>query len=171
MGTYFPDHIEENEDFISGEIPIITDIGILCNLLYTAGCCTRSDENYENLCKLPYVQYLKSKHWIQTSKNIRWLDRERCQRCGSNVSLCVHHYTYENIGKEPYRDLTTLCKACHREIHLWPTRYPELHKGRMPNPKDIIGGGVPDFRPAPRRLPEALVIRSDPRIFGAKKAG
>jgi 5-methylcytosine-specific restriction endonuclease McrA len=66
---------------------------------------------------LPYKEYLKSKHWIETKNKILLKYHYRCQLCNNNKLLEVHHNNYENIGEEIETDLILLCKKCHSKYH------------------------------------------------------
>lgn len=77
----------------------------------------REAQIYE-LRTMPYGEYLKTDHW--KSLRARMLKRANysCQLCNaSNVSLHVHHRTYENRGDEDYSDLIVLCAPCHSKFH------------------------------------------------------
>lgn len=64
-----------------------------------------------------YTDYLKSKHWFQ----LRQLKLEqatyRCERCGENKNLEVHHIFYRNLLDCKLYDLQVLCDICHKDIH------------------------------------------------------
>lgn len=70
------------------------------------------------LSTMPYNEYLKTKHW-------KWIRGEklkhagyRCQMCNrKDVSLHVHHRTYERRGYEDFSDLIVLCADCHAKFH------------------------------------------------------
>jgi len=80
------------------------------------------------LRKLPYDKYLQTRHW--RTKVREALDRadHRCQLCGSEDRLCVHHNTYERLGCERPSDLIVLCQDCHARHHdkLPPPPLPDL---------------------------------------------
>ena len=69
--------------------------------------------------QLSYDQYLLTLHW----KKVRLLAikkaDEKCQLCNNNLSLHVHHRTYEHLGDEQrhLKDLTVLCRDCHQKFH------------------------------------------------------
>lgn len=69
------------------------------------------------LRSLPYLQYLQSDHWKETSTKARRRAGNRCQLCNSADQLQVHHRTYERVGAELPGDLTVLCKPCHQKHH------------------------------------------------------
>lgn len=44
-------------------------------------------------------------------------DNYKCTKCGSSESLIVHHKHYD-VDKLTMNDLQTLCRSCHRRLHL-----------------------------------------------------
>lgn len=67
--------------------------------------------------KETYKKYLNSFHWKRLRLR-KLIDVEfRCEICGADNGLNIHHLTYENIGKEFLSDLMVLCSSCHRAIH------------------------------------------------------
>lgn len=60
-----------------------------------------------------YLQYLKSYDWQVKRQRALKSAGYRCQVCNSEMSLEVHHRTYDNIGDEQPSDLTVLCDPCH----------------------------------------------------------
>lgn len=44
-------------------------------------------------------------------------DDQRCQNCGSEERLVVHHRTYAHVGDEWPQDLVVLCWSCHEWEH------------------------------------------------------
>lgn len=67
--------------------------------------------------KMPYREYLYTKHWKVTREAKLHAVSHRCQVCNSPKSLNVHHRTYERLGREKLEDLTVLCKECHELFH------------------------------------------------------
>jgi len=63
-----------------------------------------------------YNEYLLSDIWI-SKRDLLIKIRKKCEKCGSEKNLCVHHLTYENVGDEKMEDLMVLCLKCHKEIH------------------------------------------------------
>ena len=62
-----------------------------------------------------YKEYLASPEWAE--RRGRVIERDMtCVLCDSNKNLQVHHRSYENIGRERMKDLTTLCERCHRLV-------------------------------------------------------
>ena len=67
-----------------------------------------------------YNRYLKSDAWMVKRACVLNLRDHRCDLCNEKATE-VHHKTYDNVGQEPFSDLTALCKSCH-------TRYEEDKK-------------------------------------------
>jgi len=63
-----------------------------------------------------YTEYLNTPHWWAVRKAINERDKV-CQWCGSEISLNVHHLSYENKWHEQNEDLILLCKECHEKYH------------------------------------------------------
>lgn len=62
--------------------------------------------------------YLETKKWQRARSERLKIDDFKCARCRSTKNLQVHHLTYERIGEERVdKDLITLCRKCHAEIH------------------------------------------------------
>ena len=75
-----------------------------------------------------YNEFLKTDTWKQIARKRAAIDGYRCCMCGSigtmNNPLQVHHVTYRHIGgnEDVYRDLVTLCRSCHRSVHIMMNR-------------------------------------------------
>ena len=67
--------------------------------------------------RLKYYKYLESPAW-QKKRNIVFSKLGKtCKLCG-NYGNTVHHNNYASVGHEdPLKDLTVLCKKCHKEFH------------------------------------------------------
>ena len=64
-----------------------------------------------------YKAYLMSAGW-RSKKNLILKKRgKKCERCGYDKNLHVHHKTYKNIFKEKLEDLEVLCFKCHHKEH------------------------------------------------------
>lgn len=61
--------------------------------------------------------YLKSRHWRKTRNAALTRANFKCQSCGTNQHLTIHHLTYENLGHEKNSDLKVLCWSCHKNEH------------------------------------------------------
>lgn len=64
-----------------------------------------------------YREYLASYEWNLKRKKVLKRDEYRCQLCGVDTGLEVHHLTYKRVGDEALFDLVTLCFQCHRQEH------------------------------------------------------
>ncbi|MDU2670579.1 MAG: hypothetical protein E7C49_01080 [Clostridium sp.] len=74
--------------------------------------------NNESLSKKEiYHEYLKSKSWIKKRNKALKRAGYKCQVCGYNKNLQVHHNTYERIYHEHKQDLVVLCWKCHATFH------------------------------------------------------
>jgi len=75
-------------------------------------------KEFKKLKKMPYEEYLKSQHWINTRNKALVRAKYKCQLCGEKEkALHVHHNTYENKGNEKDEDLIVLCEDCHARYH------------------------------------------------------
>jgi len=62
--------------------------------------------------------YMSSKEWNTIRKVTLKRDNYTCQSCGvRDISLDVHHTTYEDFGEEKLDQLVSLCRECHSGIH------------------------------------------------------
>jgi 5-methylcytosine-specific restriction endonuclease McrA len=61
-----------------------------------------------------YTAYMASPVWRATRAAALERADHRCQICGAEHGLEVHHRTYLHLGAEPWGDLETLCDLCHR---------------------------------------------------------
>ncbi len=64
-----------------------------------------------------YKAYLLSPEWAQVKIDIYASRGRKCERCGSNAKLQVHHKSYKNIFNEEPKDLEILCDICHKKEH------------------------------------------------------
>jgi len=64
-----------------------------------------------------YKEYLTSDAWKAKRKAVLIRDGLRCQLCGHDKNLHVHHITYERIYLEDLEDLITVCQRCHENVH------------------------------------------------------
>lgn len=73
------------------------------------------------MTKLNYNEYLASQEW-KSIRAAHLLQYPKCERCGSENNLQVHHLYYEDdlgsvLGRETSGCLATLCSNCHLELH------------------------------------------------------
>lgn len=66
-----------------------------------------------------YKEYLQSPLWKIISSKVKWNANYRCEKCGSNKNLVVHHTSYEFKGIEflAFHTLQCLCSKCHEKEH------------------------------------------------------
>jgi 5-methylcytosine-specific restriction endonuclease McrA len=67
--------------------------------------------------KMDYSSYLETGHWKETRYKAILRAKHRCERCGKESGLQVHHKTYKNLGNEQEIDLEVLCRDCHEDEH------------------------------------------------------
>lgn len=80
----------------------------------------------EELCAMPYQDYLKTPYWRRKRAAMLIVHRLRCmsKHCtgldswaGGESDLHVHHRHYNTRGREQLADLYLLCADCHRRWH------------------------------------------------------
>jgi len=81
-----------------------------------------ANDDITELRRLPYEQYLRSRHWLTTRRRALLRAGRKCQRCEASYSLEVHHLTYDRLGAEAEGDLMVLCAMCHLREHQNPNR-------------------------------------------------
>lgn len=66
-----------------------------------------------------YRTWLGTVQWQHRREQTLERDDYRCQNCGCDEQLVVHHETYDHLGDEGSwpEDLTTLCRSCHDWEH------------------------------------------------------
>jgi 5-methylcytosine-specific restriction endonuclease McrA len=69
------------------------------------------------MVSITYAEYLTTTGWrvraLAAKERAGW----RCEHCGSDGPLEVHHWTYARIGHERADDLIVLCDECHDGVH------------------------------------------------------
>lgn len=68
--------------------------------------------------KQQYQSYLRSPEWQIKRDSVLSRDDHKCRICGSTKDLHVHHLTYDRVYDESLYDLVTVCKECHKLIHI-----------------------------------------------------
>ena len=67
-----------------------------------------------------YLDHISSDKFKELKLNRLIIDNFECQQCHCKVtaetSHC-HHITYKRLGAEKYKDLVSVCPACHDKIH------------------------------------------------------
>lgn len=89
------------------------------NMLFDFGrfLYERGDEDVKFLWKRNYDRYISSVVWKNKSEKIKSKRGNKCQVCGGENELQVHHNTYDRLGNEDDNDLVLLCKSCHFLFH------------------------------------------------------
>lgn len=99
-----------------------------------------------------YRVYMKSPEWAQKRKLKLKQVGYRCQGCGSDERLEVHHLSYARFGYERPEELQVLCHICHAHEH-----------GRAPSVGPIAGPTA--------RLLSAELLRQQKRVAFAARVG
>ena len=69
-----------------------------------------------------YEDYLQTAHWKQFRRAAfedqrKQLGHNQCDLRGErDVTLIVHHLTYERLGAELLSDIRIVCKSCHNDL-------------------------------------------------------
>lgn len=72
----------------------------------------------DELCKMPYAEYLQTRHWQEKRQEALRLEKYKCHLCNARgCELHVHHLTYKRRGCELQDDLMVLCDKCHTRVH------------------------------------------------------
>lgn len=71
----------------------------------------------QELRSMPYAEYLQTPEWKETRLRKMKRAKFRCQICGGQGILNVHHISYANRGCENDADLIVLCVECHSIYH------------------------------------------------------
>lgn len=61
-----------------------------------------------------YQWYINSPTWRYKRALMLEINNHRCEMCKATRNLEVHHWTYDNLGKERPTELSVLCQDCHR---------------------------------------------------------
>ena len=61
-----------------------------------------------------YKKYRGSTDWKRRRKFLIKIKGEKCEKCGDNKSLQIHHLRYKTLGKEQTSDVEVLCFDCHQ---------------------------------------------------------
>lgn len=64
-----------------------------------------------------YGLYLQYDHWHELRAQALERDGHKCQECGTEDDLQVHHLAYGKAGDDLLDDLVTLCEDCHSQRH------------------------------------------------------
>lgn len=64
-----------------------------------------------------YKEYMSSLEWRRTRRNYLAKRERKCEKCGIESPLHVHHRSYARLGRERHDDLRLLCQRCHLKLH------------------------------------------------------
>lgn len=64
-----------------------------------------------------YNTYLNSSAWKTLRERVMRRVAGRCEGCGLNEAVHVHHLTYEHVGQEFLWELRAVCGDCHHRLH------------------------------------------------------
>lgn len=81
-----------------------------------------------------YQEYLKGSWWKEFSRKVKEFWNWRCAVCNAHiddVTLDVHHRTYERLGREELTDCVALCRPCHKVAQDRWKRNQHLPTGRF----------------------------------------
>lgn len=111
-----------NRPTIAGPVKITkADGSVEYKKPYAGVKCSKKPPAFNGIAALSlgrheYPNYIKSEAWY--SRRADFLKKYgSCYICSSVEDLQVHHRTYKNLGREPDKDLTTLCDSCHNDLH------------------------------------------------------
>jgi 5-methylcytosine-specific restriction endonuclease McrA len=66
-----------------------------------------------------YGDYLQSGVWGRYRAALLERAEDKCEMCGAEGTLHVHHKTYCRVGgNERFEDLIVLCPTCHKRVHV-----------------------------------------------------
>jgi hypothetical protein len=77
------------------------------------------DDISEYINEMNYQDFLKTPYWKAISEKVRYKSGFKCNLCGSNKKLNIHHRDYTHHGDELHHmgDLICLCEECHSKFH------------------------------------------------------
>jgi len=71
-----------------------------------------------------YNEYLNSPIWKSRRDAVLKRSGYKCEACGADHAVHVHHVSYRHVGAEPFWDLRAVCKECHLVLHEDPDPSP-----------------------------------------------
>jgi len=66
---------------------------------------------------MTYHDYLGTEHWHTVRDAAIRRAGGKCQACGSQENLNVHHNTYKRLWCEEQEDVVVFCSRCHEIFH------------------------------------------------------
>lgn len=76
-----------------------------------------SEEAINTLIDMEYKKYLRTEYWGLVRRVMHEIIGYKCEVCGTDKYIAIHHFNYDNLGKETVNDLACLCEQCHIGIH------------------------------------------------------
>jgi len=74
-----------------------------------------------------YRSYIVSEAWYKKRRRILKQVNYTCYKCGGHAKQ-VHHLRYDNLGREPDKDLRAVCVPCHKRIEMWKSVWKFVRK-------------------------------------------
>lgn len=73
----------------------------------------------EHIMKMDYYDFLKTPYWNAVSGQVKKRNNYKCQLCGNQGALNVHHpdYSFHGHEAENINKLLCLCDKCHNNYH------------------------------------------------------
>lgn len=73
----------------------------------------------EHIMKMDYYDFLKTPYWNAVSGQVKKKNDYKCQLCGNQGTLNVHHpdYSFHGYEAENINKLLCLCDKCHNNYH------------------------------------------------------
>lgn len=118
IDNYIENYLDSNKKFKEG---VSAYEKITC--VMPQFCDFDFDEKIRNVVLgMDYSDFLHTPYWDGIRSYKLKKSKYRCQLCGKNGFLNVHHKTYEHHGLEHNRsisdnDLIVLCQNCHEKFH------------------------------------------------------
>lgn len=81
---------------------------------YLSRAVAKSPQRPGNMRQLNYLDFMNTEEWQQIRELVLARAHNKCEDCGADGPLDVHHKTYRNFGgKEQLSDLVAVCRPCH----------------------------------------------------------
>lgn len=106
------DHVEFDKILSNGVIELIGEDKIKVHSV-----CNSFEGDMENVDRIEYSKYIKTKKWKNLSKLVKEKANNKCKFCESTKRLVAHHNNYINLYNETEEDLICVCGKCHLKIH------------------------------------------------------
>ena len=132
------DHIVHRGQAVVGDLK---DRGHLIDTVSLNGQLCYIYQGYRPRVKVTQTMqdaYYETQHWKQLARLRKDRDGWQCVQCGCKENLDTHHWRYNLFAESLESDLITLCKPCHKAVHI------------------AVSGSSVHF---PRRVDEAIAAR------------